>query len=111
MDKTLKLEEKIKNILDKEFVLDGNYSDYFHREAKFVHKSGKAYFNVLIERYRGRERITSIILYKEETKNNLSRFLKNEEYSFNFFEEQEYTLKKLKAIKTKFCLTQVFLEK
>ena len=106
MNKQLTLEDKINNILIKDFVLDGDYESYY-RESKFVHKSGKVYINLLIQNNGEQDKITSILLYKQVPKNNIA-FIMSEKYSFSLREKQEVALKKLESIKTKVCLTQIF---
>ena len=106
MNKQLTLEDKINNILIKDFVLDGDYESYY-RESKFVHKSGKVYINILIQNNGEQDIITSILLYKKGQVYKTS-FSMSEKYSFSLREKQEVALRKLESIKTKVCLTQIF---
>ena len=106
MNKQLTLEDKINNILIKDFVLDEDYPSHY-RESKFVHKSGKVYINILIQNNGDQDIITSILLYKKGQVYK-TEFSMSEKYSFSFREKQEVALRKLESIKTKVCLTQIF---
>jgi hypothetical protein len=108
MNNTILLEQKIKNIFAKDFILEGEYPNYY-KEFKFVHKTKNIYIDVIIEKYIDAKRIKKISLYKLISTKNSSSYALSEEHSFNFFEDQEYTLKKLNLMKTKICLTQIFL--
>jgi hypothetical protein len=109
MNNSVSLEEKINNLL-KDFVLDKNYRNFHitpERELRYMHKSGMVYITVKIFSEKNVEdKITNLLVHKRVTKN--SNFTLNEHSKFKLQEKNETALNKLKMIKTKIYLTQIF---
>jgi hypothetical protein len=109
VNNSVSLDEKINNLL-KDFVLDKNYRSFHitpERELRYMHKSGMAYIAIKIFREeRVEDKITNLSLHKRVTKN--SNFTLNESSKFGTQEKNETALNKLKMMKTKIYLTQIF---
>ena len=110
MSKSFTLEEKVKHILGSNFVLERVRDEKFFekKELLFMHKSKMRQIIIIIQTNGEQERIKQIMLLKRISETS-STFRNDEFYAYGLEKKQEIVLKKLKLVKTKLCLTQIFL--
>jgi hypothetical protein len=113
VNKLIAIETQIKHILGPDFTLEKIRYDKFLKNRKmmfYMHKSENRKINIELQQ-QGREeqdRIRQIILLKRISETS-SAFINYEFYAYGLEKKQELALKKLSLVKTKICLTQIFL--
>mgnify|MGYP003489045016 FL=1 len=112
MSNLVTIEEKIKNILAKEFVFVRDPIPA-ERALKFMHKSRMSYISIKLFKQANQEleKITDILVFNQvPTKKIKPLYILTKHFEFGLQEEHEVTLRELKKIQIKVCLTQVFLK-
>jgi hypothetical protein len=107
------LEEKIKHILGTDFVYEKTIENIFFEnriELVYLHKSETHRIIIVLQKQKNGEqdKIRQISLFKKVV-NITTSFRSYEFYEFDLEKKQEIALKKLSILKTKICLTQIFL--
>jgi hypothetical protein len=113
MSESLILEEKIKHILGTDFVFEKIIENIFFEnriQLIYLHKSETHRIIIVLQKQKNGEQdmISRISLFKK-TVNITTSFRRYEYYAFDLEKKQEVALKKLSILKTKICLTQIFL--
>jgi hypothetical protein len=113
VNKLITIETQIKHILGPDFALEKIRYDKFLKSRKmlfYMHKSENRKINIELQQQGSGEqdRIRQIMLLKRISKTS-SDFRNYEFYAYGLEKKQEIALKKLKLVKTKICLTQIFL--